>query len=391
MRNIQSLLESIPEELLMRQQKKETLKRRMAEFADELVIYGHGNLGAELCGALERTGYSVKYFIDARKPTDLDKKALNLQDAAEFISPNALIIIAIYDVYREYSLIKRSLEDSGFQNIMSAFDLCVWPELFTGWNACPSLSRDIEHIPSDQAAEAYSLMSDALSRQTYEDVLRYFITGNTDSFHLCPDEQQYMPDNIYLPDNGERIVDCGAFNGDTMRAFYSKTAGWQSYTAIEPDLDNFKNLCLSIQKDLPVRLSERVKAINASVSDETGSAHFQTRGTTSSHIVLDSTEAEDVQSVPVIRLDDVMQEPVSLIKMDIEGFEFRALKGAERLIRKNQPLLMICGYHHMSDLWEIPLYMKKILPNHHIFLRNYAGVIEYVFYAVPENRLLSVQ
>ena len=117
-----------------------------------------------------------------------------------------------------------------------------------------------------------------------------------------------------------------------------------------------------------------------------GEAVFCENGTTASHIMERSAEGE--YTVPIIRMDDVINDPVTFIKMDVEGFELRALQGAEGLIRRDQPLLAICGYHKQSDLWEIPLYMKNILPDHHILLRNYVGIIEYVFYAVPKNRVL---
>ena len=87
-------------------------------------------------------------------------------------------------------------------------------------------------------------------------------------------------------------------------------------------------------------------------------------------------------------MDVVIIDPVNFNTLDVDGFELRALLGAEGLIRRDQPLLAICGYHKQSDLWEIPLYMKNILPDHHILLRNYVGIIEYVFYAVPKNRVL---
>lgn len=53
---------------------------------------------------------------------------------------------------------------------------------------------------------------------------------------------------------------------------------------------------------------------------------------------------------------------------------------------------------HMPDEAYLPIENERIIdcgayngdtmPNHKIYLRNYVGIIEYVFYAVPANRVL---
>lgn len=381
--DVMKILNNVPDELAKRRDRKEELARQFELHKSEIVIYGHGYLGTELGKGLEYANWPVQYFLDANKPTDFSKKNINLKEATQYLPSDALIIVAIYNIYLEYPSIRAQLETMGFKNILSILDLRVWPELFQGGHIHDTLSWDITHISEKLVSEAYLLMEDELSKETYTELLSFFLSDCDMKFTLCQAEKQYMPDETYLPIENERIIDCGAYNGDTMRAFYSRLGAWCSYTGIEPDLHNWEELNASIQTSLPKELAERTKTICAAISNRAGSATFCANGNTTSHI-----SGESVHNTPVIKLDDAIQEPVSFIKMDIEGFELRALQGAEGLIRKNQPLLAICGYHRQADLWEIPLYMKKLLPNHKIYLRNYVGIIEYVFYAVPENRVL---
>jgi hypothetical protein len=76
-----------------------------------------------------------------------------------------------------------------------------------------------------------------------------------------------------------------------------------------------------------------------------------------------------------------------MIKMDIEGSELDALRGAELTVRKHQPLLAVCVYHRPDHLWNIPLCMKSMAPDSKIYLRSYAvDGWESVSYAVPTRR-----
>lgn len=60
-------------------------------------------------------------------------------------------------------------------------------------------------------------------------------------------------------------------------------------------------------------------------------------------------------------IDDVVKEPVNFIKMDIEGFELKALFGAKRTIKRSNNLRMsICAYHNSEDYAVIPAYLKSL-------------------------------
>lgn len=75
--------------------------------------------------------------------------------------------------------------------------------------------------------------------------------------------------------------------------------------------------------------------------------------------------------------------PITFIKMDIEGSELEALKGAKETIKQFKPKLAICVYHKKEDLLEIPQYILSLNPGYKLFLRNAASIpTDVVLYAL---------
>ena len=94
----------------------------------------------------------------------------------------------------------------------------------------------------------------------------------------------------------------------------------------------------------------------------------------------------EVKTARMIKLDSLLRhEKVSFIKMDIEGSELEALKGAQTIIKEQRPKMAICVYHKIEDLWKIPLFLHKINPEYKIYIRHHAKfwVSETVCYAIP--------
>ena len=77
-----------------------------------------------------------------------------------------------------------------------------------------------------------------------------------------------------------------------------------------------------------------------------------------------------------------IKEKVTYVKMDIEGAELDALHGMEKMIKSDKPKLAISIYHKPEDLWEIPLYIYKLVPEYKFILRHHHHRIhETILYA----------
>lgn len=60
-----------------------------------------------------------------------------------------------------------------------------------------------------------------------------------------------------------------------------------------------------------------------------------------------------------------------MIKLDIERAEYKALHGAKNIIVNNEPKLAICLYHRLQDFWEIPTYIKLLVPQYKMYVRHH--------------------
>jgi hypothetical protein len=74
----------------------------------------------------------------------------------------------------------------------------------------------------------------------------------------------------------------------------------------------------------------------------------------------------------------------ALLKMDVEGAELNALKGAENLIKNNDIDLAICLYHKPQDILEIPLLISTF-GKYEYYIRLYGHYgMDLVLYAIKK-------
>jgi hypothetical protein len=88
--------------------------------------------------------------------------------------------------------------------------------------------------------------------------------------------------------------------------------------------------------------------------------------------------------ISVTPLDVEVNEPVTFIKMDLEGWELPALSGSREHILRDRPKLAIAVYHRPSDFWGVFEFVTGLRPDDRVYLRHYTeGWSETVMFFVP--------
>ena len=78
---------------------------------------------------------------------------------------------------------------------------------------------------------------------------------------------------------------------------------------------------------------------------------------------------EEKNTVEVVALDEDITEPVTFIKMDMEGAEADALSGCQNIIEEQHPKLAIRVDHGYNDLWLLPYLINQMQSGYRFYLR----------------------
>ncbi|MCI6284132.1 MAG: FkbM family methyltransferase [Selenomonas sp.] len=129
--------------------------------------------------------------------------------------------------------------------------------------------------------------------------------------------------------------------------------------------------------------SDRLVAVQAGVSDTPSHASLAGGAMSDNLIGTRLVESGDEDAIAIVTLDEALKnQRVDFLKADIEGYEMAMLRGAEHLIRTQKPRIAICLYHKLTDPYEIPLYLRELVPEYHFKVRQHAmNFTECVLYA----------
>lgn len=241
---------------------------------------------------------------------------------------------------------------------------------------------------SQKIAEAESLLSDEKSRLVFRAKLDSWFQAKHIELERLFESDQYFPEDIISLSKNEVFVDCGTMDGSTILDFARRTGRWKYIYGFEP---------VPVSYELTKAAMTSYKIGNSQIDQCAVGAHDGTitmcisKNNMGAHhsteydavFPLDFTCALVNMEVGSRSLDGLaLEHPPTFIKMDIEGGELDALKGAEGIIRKHRPKLAISAYHAPKHLFEIPLLIHQIYPDYKIYMRQHSLYFETVCYAV---------
>jgi len=348
-----------------------------------VVLYGAGGCGRRVSREFQERGVEVVAFLDVRAP---GSEAATLIDGIPCYAPASLEacrlaaegVVVLITVFNNSASnpeeILQLLREVGFKAVFSQYEV----RGFLGGEEFWLGPRETLQGCLEEILRAFDLLADERSQRIFSDHIAFRMTYHPGSLSQPDLDDQYAPEGISLREP-MRLVDGGAFDGDTLRFFLERGYIVEGFAGFEPDLENFEKL-----SEVARRRQREIKDLvlmPAGLGRETEILRFQSGKGIASRL---SNDGDLV--VPVVALDEVLPTfSPTYIKLDIEGAEAAALLGAESVIRESKPDLAVCLYHRPADLWELPILMHALLPEHKLRIRchRYHG-FELVAYLTKE-------
>lgn len=222
--------------------------------------------------------------------------------------------------------------------------------------------------------------------------LYYTMGGVVSTFILKQYDYGKATPPIKVQDS-DYVIDAGGGWGDTA-LYFAHAAGAQgrvfTFEFTPENLEIFaRNVSLNPELAPRIELDQRALW---NVSGEVFEYVSHGPGTSLDNTRHQNNGGQSLQ-VTTVSIDDLVREKnlakVDFIKMDVEGAELNALKGAEQTIRTFKPRLAISVYHKENDLTEIPGYLNGLGLGYKFFLDHFTIHTEetVLFARVPVGKI----
>jgi FkbM family methyltransferase len=351
-------------------------------------IYGTGRIALDTIRVLRSSGVQIRRVFDHVPQSSVQVDGIEFAQATshEFIleaDRGTALVIGIFNRYADVASLINRARSAGWVEIYTFVELYeeLTAQLGPRYWLAP---RAILAGADERISQCMTLFEDVQSKSLFQNVVRFRRTGDYSVLPSPMLEDQYSPRDLPRWNNPVRMVDGGAFDGDTIRAFIASGYDLTHVAAFEPDPRNLERLRANVQSIKDVE----IEVFDYGLWSRPATLSFEAEGAASSAIT-----GAGATTIRCERLDDLaLPFSPSFLKLDVEGAELDALHGAIATMRAHRPALAICLYHRPDDLWEIPLWLSTALDDYRFALRLHCfSGFELVLYAYPTEQYGTVQ
>lgn len=359
--------------------------QRMAMCQKPIVLYGMGNGADKILSVMETYGLSPADFFASdgfvRGHMFHGKRVLSFSEVREKYE-DMLIVISFAS----------SLPDvlARFWELDTMYET-VAPDVPVAGDTLFDAAFLKEHRTDMETV--YGMLADTESKQLYENIINYKISGKISYLRAAVSDEEEVLRTLVRPEQVERYLDLGAYNGDTVRWMLANAENLKTVYAMEPDERNYRKLSAYAEEE--TRASILTYPFAAWNRRET--LTFRIEGNRNSFIMQNNTQLPTGEGVKQGKEKQIIAEApdtvldgaaVDFIKYDVEGAERKALEGTQKTILQYAPRLLVSLYHRSEDLFALPLYIQRLQPKYHLYLRRFAYVPAWDInlYCVPDEQ-----
>ena len=222
-------------------------------------------------------------------------------------------------------------------------------------------------------SDLFLALEDTESKETLISIINFRLSGDPKYMSGFENRilEQYFED--FMNYSNEVFADVGGFDGDTTVDFCKRYPDYNKIFFFEPSPANMTKAKKRLEG------FNNIEYFNVGLSDKDEILYFNPDQGSASSI-----NGSGSEKITVTALDIAVNEPVTFIKMDIEGWEINAINGCRRHIKEENPKLAIAVYHKCADFWQIPELILSINPNYKLYLRHYTeGWSETIMFFLP--------
>ena len=224
----------------------------------------------------------------------------------------------------------------------------------------------------------YGRLADYRSKKVLNGIIQYWFQFDLKKLHaLCETVfADYYDLDILDCDGSDVVVDLGAYTGDSALNYIHTYGAYKKIYAYE--------ITPSVYQSLRKNLSQYpdIIPLQKGVGSKQGTMFVNDGAHKAGNKLLEQGE----HKVAAVTLDEDIQEPITVIKMDIEGAEKDAIAGAVLHIKSEKPRMLVSSYHLPEDIFEVPRLIDSIRDDYKFYMRfNGRGCLwpcDYVLFAV---------